>query len=80
MVVYHIETVEQITTKLGRVTMVVSLVDEDGMSLEAFATSCLENDLKDFNLGKEWFIKLLGKQPSSRNPSQRYYHYEIMWC
>ena len=37
-VIYCIETAEQITTRLGRVTMVVSLVDEDGMNLKAFAT------------------------------------------
>ena len=47
-VMYHIETVEQITMKL-RLSMVVSLVDEDEMSFEAFATSCLEKDLKDFD-------------------------------
>ena len=47
-VIYCFETVEQITTKSGRVTMVISLVDEDRMSLTAFAISCLENDLKDF--------------------------------
>ena len=52
---------------LGRVTMVISLVDEDEMSLKAFTTSCLKNDLKDFGLGGEWFLKPLGKQPSPRN-------------
>ena len=60
--------------------MLVSLGDEDGTSLKAFATSCLENDLKDFGLGEEWFIGPLGKCPSTRNPSQSYYHYEIMQC
>ena len=29
---YHIETTEQITTKLERAATVISLVDEDGMS------------------------------------------------
>ena len=58
--------------------MVVSLVDEDGTSPKAFATSYLENNLKDFTLGGEWFITPSGKWPSSRNPSQSYYHYEIM--
>ena len=77
-VIYHIETVEQITMKSGRVAMVISLVDENGMSLKAFATSCIENDLKDFSLGEEWFIRTLGKCLSSRNPSQSYYHYEFM--
>ena len=52
-VIYCIETVKLITTKSGRVTMVVSLVDEDGMNFKAFATSCLENNLKEFDLGKE---------------------------
>ena len=60
-VIYHIETVKQITTKSGRVTMVISLVDEDGMSLKAFTNSCLKNDLKDFGLGEELLIKPLGK-------------------
>ena len=78
-VICHIETVEQITTKLGRVTMVINLVDEDGTSLKALVTSCLKNDLKDFGLGGEWFIRPLSKQLSSRNLSQSYYHYEIMW-
>ena len=71
-VIYYIETVEQITTKSGRVTMVISLVDEDGASLKAFATSCHENDLKDYGLGEEWFIRSLGKCPSSRNLRQSY--------
>ena len=31
--------------------MVVSLVDEDGVSLKAFTTSCFKNDLKGFRLG-----------------------------
>ena len=78
-VIYHIETVKQITTKSGRVTMVVSLIGEDRISLKAFATSCFKNDLRDFGLGGEWFIKPLDKCLSSRNPSQSYYHYEIMW-
>ena len=47
--------------------------------VKAFATSCLKNDLKDFVLGEEWFISPLGKHPSFRNPSQSYYHHEIMW-
>ena len=72
-VIYHIETVEQITTK-SRVKMVASLVDEDGTSFKAFTTSCLEKDLKDFGWGEEWFIKSLGKRLSSKNPIQRYYH------
>ena len=71
-VIYHNETVEQITMKLGRVTMVISLVDENGTSLKEFSTSYLQNNLKDFGLGREWFIRLLDKCPSSRNPSQSY--------
>ena len=59
-VIYHIETVEQITTK-SRVATVISLVDEDGISFKAFATSCLEKDLKDFGWGEELFIRSLGK-------------------
>ena len=39
-VIYRIESVEEITMK-SRVTMVVSLLDENGMSLKAFATSSL---------------------------------------
>ena len=35
-VIYHIETVEQITTKFWRVTKVVSLINEDIISLKAF--------------------------------------------
>ena len=52
-VIYNIETVEQIATKLGRVAAVVTLVDEDGMSPKAFVTSCLEKDLRDFGWGEE---------------------------
>ena len=47
-VIYHIETVEQITMKSG-VATVASLVDENGVSLKAFTTSCLEKDLVDFD-------------------------------
>ena len=63
------------TTESGRVMMVVSLVDIDGTSPKAFATFCLEIDLKDFSLGGEWFIKPFW---SLRNPYQSYYHYEVM--
>ena len=79
-VIYCIERVGQITTKSGRVIMVVSLVDEDGMSFKAFPASCLKNGLRDFSWDDEWFIKSLGKQQSSRNPDQSHYHYEIMQC
>ena len=37
-VICHIETVEQITTKSGRMTMAISLVDNDGMSLNPIWT------------------------------------------
>ena len=77
--IYHIETVEQITTKLERAATVISLVDEDGMSFKAFSTSSLEKDRKDFG-EEEWFIKYLGQHPSSRNQGQSYYHFEVMWC
>ena len=45
---YRMEKVGQITRKSERVTMVVSLVDEDGTSFKSFPTGCLENDLRDF--------------------------------
>ena len=48
-VIYHIEKVWQITTKLRRVIIFLSLVDEDGMSFKAFPTGCLENDPTDFD-------------------------------
>ena len=76
-VISQIESVEEITTKSG-VAIVISLVNEDGMSFKAFATSCLEKDLRDFGWGEEWFIKPLGKSQSSKNPTQIYYHYDIM--
>ena len=63
-VIYHIEKAEQISTKSGRVIMVVSLVDEDGTSFKAFPAGCLKNDLRDFGWGDEWFIKSLGKWPA----------------
>ena len=74
-----IEGFGQITTKSGKVIMIISLVDKDGTSFKTFSTGCLKNDLRDFGWGKEWFIKSLGKWPCSRNPHQSYYHYEIMW-
>ena len=79
-VIYCIEKVGQITMKSGRVIMVVSLVDEDGKSFKTFPASCPEDDLRDFSWGDEWFIKSLGKQPSSRDPDQSHYHSEIMQC
>ena len=61
--------------------MVVSLVDEDGKSLKVFATSCLGNDLKDFNWVKNGSLNLWA---SSRAPETQTkainYHFEIMWC
>ena len=77
-VIYCTEKVGQITSKSGRVIMVVSLVDEDGTSFKAFPISCLKNDLRDFSCGDEWFIKSLGKRPISRDSDQSYYHYETM--
>ena len=50
-VIYHIEKAGQITTKSGRIIMVVSLVDEDGTSFKAFPAGCLKNDLRDFSWG-----------------------------
>ena len=60
-VIHRTEKVRQITTKLGSVTIVATLIDEDGASFKAFHTGCLENDLRDFGWGEEWFIKSLGK-------------------
>ena len=74
---YHIETVEQINTKLGRSTN-VSLVDKDGKTLKAFTTSCLTNDLKDFSWKEKLFIRPLAKWQSFKNPGQSYYHHEIV--
>ena len=47
-IIYHIESVERKISKFGE-SMVISLVDRDGKTLKAFATSCLEKDLKDFS-------------------------------
>ena len=58
--------------------MVVSLIDENGVSFNSFPTGCLENDLRDFGWDEEWFIKSLGKWQSSKNPTQSIYHHEIM--
>ena len=58
--IYHIESIERISTKFGR-SMVVSLVDRDGKTLMTFATSCLEKDLKDFSLKEKWFTRPLGE-------------------
>ena len=52
-VIYHTETVKQVTMKSGRVATVVSLVDENGTSLKAFTTSCFEKDLVNFGLGED---------------------------
>ena len=76
-VIYHIERVEWIRTQVGK-TMVVSLANQDGEQLRAFATSCLMKDLKDSS--DECYIRPLGKRDSSKNPGQSYYHYELMRC
>ena len=77
-VIYRIEKVEWIKTKKGGRVMVVSLVDQYGEQLKAFATSCLMKDLEDSNDG--CYIKSIGKRESLRNPGQSYYHYELMRC
>ena len=77
-VIYCIWKVGKITTKLDRVIMAVSLVDEAGMSFKAFPTGCLRDDLRDFSWDEEWFIKSLAKKLSPKDPDQSYYHYEIM--
>ena len=78
-VIYRIEKVEWIRTKVGE-TMVISLVSRDGEKLKAFATSCLTKDLKDLSDNDKCYIKSLGKRDSSKNPGQSYYHYELMRC
>ena len=78
-VIYRIEKVEWIRTKVGE-TMVISLVNQDGEQLKAFATSCLTKDLKDLSDNDECYIKSLGKRDSSKNPGQSYYQYELMRC
>ena len=65
--------------KLGRVTTVISLGDEDRTSLKAFDTSCLENDLKDFGLGEEWFIKPLVNVRAPKTQAEAIIT-EIMQC
>ena len=77
-VIYQIENFEWIKTKKGGGAMVVSLVNQDGERLKAFATNCLIKDLEDSN--DKCYIKSIGKRESSRNPGQSYYHYEIMRC
>ena len=77
-IIYRVENVEWIKTKKGGRTMVVSLVDKGGEQLKAFATSCLMKDLEDSS--DECYIESIGKQESSRNPGQSFYHYEIMRC
>ena len=61
--------------------MVVSPVNQYGEQLKAFATSCLIKDLEDSRgTSDECYIKSIGKQQSSINPGQSYYHYEIIRC
>ena len=76
-VIYRIEKVEWIRTKVGE-AMVVILVDKNEKKLKAFSTSCLMKDLKDLSNNDECCIKPLGKRDSSKNPGQSYYHYELM--
>ena len=76
-VIYHIESVKRISIKFVR-SMVVSLVDKNGKALKVFSTRGFEIDLTDFSQKEKWFIRQLGKQQSSRNPSRSYYHYEIV--
>ena len=76
-VIYYIEKIEFIATKVGE-AIIVSLIDKDGEQLKAFATNCLSNDLVGYRGG--WFIKSNGKQESSINPNRSYYQYEIMKC
>ena len=65
-------------TRIGTST-IVTLCDEEGKKFRAFATSCLKNDLYDFdNLDGKLFVRSLGKKQSNKNPGQSFYHYELM--
>ena len=77
-VIYHIEDVMKISTRVG-ISTIVRLCDEEGRRFKAFVTNCLKNDLYDFdNLDGELFIRSLGKKQRNNNPGQFFYHYELM--
>ena len=70
-VIYHIEDVQEVKTMYGY-RKVLSLVDRDGNKLRAYATSRMIDDLEGS------YIKSLGLRDSVKNPSQSYYHYELL--
>ena len=65
-VIYQIESVEEITTKSGRVTVAVILVDEDGTSLKAFTISCLQKDLKDLTKNGSSYHQVSHRAPETQ--------------
>ena len=70
-VIYHIEDVQEVKTMYGY-QKVLSLVDRDGNKISAYATSRMVDDLEGS------YIKSLGLRQSTKNPSQSYYHYELL--
>ena len=76
-VIYQIENVEEIPSKNGNAT-IVTLSNENGEKLTAFATSCLIKDLKDFGWGETYYIKSLGLKNSNKNLGQKYYAYDLV--
>ena len=72
-VIYHIEDVQEVKTMYGY-QKVLSLVDRDGNKISAYATSRMIDDLEEGGS----YIKSLGLRESRKNPSQSYYHYELL--
>ena len=73
--IFYIENVEKIDTENGEATT-VTLINIEGESIKAFATSLLANDLKGKTSG--YYIKSLGLKNSTKKVGRSYYHYELV--
>ena len=78
-IIFHVEDVTQIETKLG-MSSVANLIDSDGNKFKTWIPDRLSVELKDYE--SQWrtaFVKSLGLKQKVKNPSQSYWDYDIMW-
>ena len=76
--ILKITKVDQINTKFGE-TAILTLENKEGDVSKCWASQMLGNELTDFGWRGECFVKSLGMIESKKNPSQKYYSYELFW-
>ena len=74
-VIYKIKEAEKFKTAYGLSTN-VTLKSKDDKKIKSFTTSCLQQDLQDFSVDKDWYIRSTGLKKSINNYD--HYHYQLI--